>query len=188
MSSCGASGRHAAASGCACLAHPGLGRRAALGLTASALLATGLGPRMVRAASGQYEAMLVNCIDPRITSIDFAFMESRQMRDRYSQFVFAGGPIAAVHPHFAAWHQTFWDNLDITTQLHEIRGVVGLTHRDCGAAKLALGDAAVATPEAETASHAAILREFRAAIGQHKPGLTVFTGITALDGTILAID
>ena len=30
------------------------------------------------------------------------------LRDRYSQFVVAGGPIGAVHPHFAAWHDTFW--------------------------------------------------------------------------------
>ncbi|MCO6417188.1 hypothetical protein JYK14_13590 [Siccirubricoccus sp. KC 17139] len=44
------------------------------------------------------------------------------MRDRHSQFVIAGGPIGAVHPRFATWHQAFRDNLDITVQLSTASG------------------------------------------------------------------
>ena len=61
-----------------------------------------------RAASGHYEAMLVNCIDPRFTTGSFEYMGARHMRNLYSQFVIAGGPIGAVHPRFVAWHQAFW--------------------------------------------------------------------------------
>src|SRR3954451_17225599 len=135
------------------------------------------------AASGSYEAMLVNCIDPRFTTGSFEYMGARHMRNRYSQFVIAGGPIGAVHPRFAAWHQAFWDNLDITVALHNIKGVVALTHRDCGATKLAFGEAGVATREAETASHAESLRSFRAEVAKRKPALAVTTGIMALDGS-----
>ncbi len=130
------------------------------------------------------EAMLVNCIDPRFTTGSYGYMGAQQMRDRYSQFVIAGGPIGAVHPRFAEWHKAFWDNLDITVALHNIRGVVAMTHRDCGAAKLAFGEAAVATPMAETSSHAEALRAFRAEVAKRKPGLKVVTGIMALDGTV----
>jgi hypothetical protein len=164
---------------CDCATLP---RRGLLGLGAGLALAASVG--RASAASGQYEAMLLNCIDPRVTTSSHAWMSARQMRDRYSQFVIAGGPIGAVHPHFAAWHGAFWDNLDITLELHHIKRVVAFTHRDCGAAKLAFGDAAVATREAETASHAEVLQLFRAEVARRKPGLGVVAGIMALDGSV----
>jgi hypothetical protein len=60
------------------------------------------------AASGNYESMLVNCIDPRFTSLSYQYMGMLQgvtrekLTDNYSQFVMAGGPIGAVHPNFSA--------------------------------------------------------------------------------------
>jgi len=164
---------HAAGCGCA------LPRRGLLGLSAGLLLAGS-----ARAAGGNYEAMLLNCIDPRFTSFSLAWMGRENMRDQYSQFVIAGGPIGAVHPRFAAWHQAFWDNLEITVGLHHIKKVVALTHRDCGAAGLAFGPAGVATPAAETASHTEVLRSFRAEVARRQPALGVVTGIMALDGSV----
>lgn len=168
--------RHGPACGCA-----RLGRRGLFGLAAggAAWLAA---PAM--AASGRYEAMLVNCIDPRFTTPSFLWMSSHGLRDRYSQFAFAGGPIGAIHPRFAAWHPAFWDNLGITVQLHAIRRVVAMTHRDCGAAKLAFGEAAVAGRAAETASHAEALRAFAAEVARRQPALAVTLAIMDLDGTI----
>lgn len=164
--------------GCGC-AQPG--RRGLLGLAVggAALLA-----REAVAASGQYEAMLVNCIDPRFTTPSFLWMSSHGLRDRYSHFVIAGGPIGAVHPRFAAWHEAFWENLDITLGLHSIRRVVAMSHRDCGAAKLAFGESAVTGREAETASHAEVLRAFHDAATRRHPGLAVTLAIMDLDGTI----
>jgi hypothetical protein len=158
-----------------------LGRRGLFGLAAggAALLAG-----QAAAGSGRYEAMLVNCIDPRFTTPNFLWMSSHGLRDRYSQFVIAGGPIGAVHPRFAGWHAAFWDNLGITVGLHAIRRVVAMTHRDCGAAKLAFGEAAVTGRAAETASHAQALRAFGAEVARRQPGLAVTLAIMDLDGTI----
>ena len=167
--------------GCSCALR--LGRRGVLA-GIGGLLALPAMAGIARAASGYYEAMLVNCIDPRFTTGSFAYMGERAMRDRYSQFVVAGGPIGAVHPRFAAWHQAFWDNLEITVALHAIGGVVALTHRDCGAAKLAYGEASVATPAAEAATHAEALHAFRAAVAARQPALRVTAGIMALDGSV----
>jgi len=111
-------------------------------------------------------------------------MAGRQMQDRYSQFSIAGGPIGAIHPRFAGWHAAFWDNLSITAQLHGIRQVVALTHRDCGAARLAFGEAAVASRDAETRSHIEALWAFRAEVTRRHPLLEVVTGIMALDGSV----
>ncbi|TDH57926.1 hypothetical protein E2C06_35320 [Dankookia rubra] len=172
------------APGCGC-AVP-LGRRGVLAGLGGLLTLPAMGG-IARAASGNYEAMLVNCIDPRFTTGSFEYMGTRQMRNRYSQFVIAGGPVGAVHPRFAAWHQAFWDNLGITVSLHSIKSVVALTHRDCGAAKLAFGEAAVADPTAETATHAKALSIFRAEVASRQPALKVVTGIMALDGSVMTV-
>ena len=43
---------------------------------------------------------------------------------------------------------------------------------------------AVATPQAETATHKKALAEFREAVAKRHPKLTVVTGLMALDGSI----
>ena len=173
---------------CACCASrpsraPALRRRHALAL-GGALAATSWVGRPARAGSGDYEAMLVNCIDPRFAAPSAAHMEARGLAGRFSQFVVAGGPIGAVHPRFAGWHQTFWDNLAISAELHRIRRVVALTHRDCGAARLAFGAAAVADAPAEAEAHRDSLRRFAAEVGRHHPALRVEAGLTALSGAV----
>ncbi len=77
--------------------------------------------------------------------------------------------------------------MDITVQLHNIKRVAALTHRDCGAAKLAFGDAAVATRQAETSAHAEALRAFSAEVRRRKPALAVVAGIMDLNGTVDAV-
>ncbi|CAH0291228.1 hypothetical protein [Roseomonas sp. CECT 9278] len=172
--------QHHQAPGCGCL--PPAGRRAVLGLLAAAGFARG-----ASAGSGHYDAMLLNCIDPRFTTGSFLWMSSHGLRDRYSQFTIAGGPIGAVHPRFATWHAAFWDNLAVSVQLHAIRQVMAVTHRDCGAAKLAFGEAALATRAQETATHAEALAAFRAEATRRQPDLQVVTAVMDLDGTIQRI-
>ncbi len=170
----------------------GHSRRGFLGLGAAAVTGglLAMTPGQSQAASGNYEAMLVNCIDPRFTTLSWQYMgllhgiAREKLTDNYSQFVVAGGPIGAIHPKFASWHNTFWDNLDITVSLHHIPRVVALTHRDCGAAKLAFGEAKVATKEDETHAHAEALMAFRAAVNKRQPKLSVITGIMDLTGKV----
>ena len=52
-----------------------------------------------------------------------------------------------VAPASAKWHETFWDNLAASIGLHGIKSVIAIDHRDCGAARIAYGDASVATHE-----------------------------------------
>lgn len=170
-------------SGCGCMSMglPHLSRRGALGLGFGGMLAVAF-PAL--AAGGSYEAMLVNCIDPRLTTSSQAYMASKGMKDKFSHFVIAGGPIGIVSPKFADWHKAFWDNLAISIQLHEIKQVVGLTHRDCGAAVVAYGEEIKTNKAFETAKHTEALKAFRAEVGQRHPKLEVLTGIMALDGTV----
>lgn len=172
--------------GCGCL--PALSRRRALGLGLGLGLAGAVGAAFpALAAGGNYEAMLVNCIDPRFTTGSWAYMASRGLKDGYSHFVIAGGPIGMVSPKFADWQKTFWDNLEITVALHNIKRVISLTHRDCGAAVVAYGDRIKTDKSFETQEHTSALRAFRAAVNQRQPKLAVETGIMALDGTVEVI-
>lgn len=171
---------------CDCCTHvSGVRRRTVFGL-GGAMAATLLASAPARAAAGNYEAMLLDCIDPRFQGHSARYMSTRGLEGRFSHFVIAGGPIGAVHPHFARWHQTFWDNLAISMNLHRIRRIVALTHRDCGAAKLAFGEAAVANPRAEAAAHRESLLEFAAAVRRRHPALIAEGGLTGPAGEVEA--
>jgi carbonic anhydrase len=85
---------------------------------------------------------------------------------------------------FNDWHKTFWDNLATTIELHNIKKIIAIDHRDCGAAKIAYGEAAVATKDAETETHGKALAEFRKQVNEKQPKLKVETGLMALNGKL----
>jgi hypothetical protein len=182
------------AADCPCCAHltgaPGTTSRRQFLATGAAVVAGGLIGFMPGRAGGNYEAMLVNCIDPRFTTLSWQYMgllsgvDREKLGDNYSHFVMAGGPIGAVHPKFAPWHKTYWDNLEISVGLHQIKRVVALTHRDCGAAKLAFGADKVGDRDTETVSHAEALMAFRKEVNARHPKLSVITGIMDLKGRV----
>lgn len=138
----------------------------------------------VRAASGKYEAMLISCIDPRFPKLTLDYMTARSLEGRYSQFSIAGAAIGAVAPKFQSWHQALWDNLAASIQLHAISTVIALNHRDCGAAQIAYGQAAVASREAETVTHREALFKFRTEVTRQQPALKVELGLMDLNGKV----
>jgi carbonic anhydrase len=141
-----------------------------------------------RAATEEYDAMLLSCIDPRMVAPVFKYMNGQGLGGKYSQFCIAGAAIAVVAAKFAAWRPAFWDNTATSLQLHRINKIIAIDHRDCGAARVAYGPASIATPEAETETHKKALAEFRRAVAKRHPGLDVVTGLMALDGSIEIFD
>ena len=158
-------------------------RRRFLKLSAGGLALAAF-PPFAFAAEGNYEAMVLSCIDPRFPEPTLNYMKGRGMLGKYSQFVIAGAAIGVVAPAFKDWQKAFWDNLAASIQLHHIPKVIAINHRDCGAAQIAYGGAAVATPQAETETHKAALAEFRKQVGERHPQLAVETGLMALNGTM----
>jgi carbonic anhydrase len=135
-------------------------------------------------ASGNYDAMVLSCIDPRFPALTLDYMKGRGLLGKYSQFVIAGAAIGVVAPTFKDWHKAFWDNLAATIELHRISRVVALDHRDCGAARIAYGEATTATPQVESEAHRAVFTEFRKQMGERQPKLAVETGLMGLDGSV----
>ena len=143
-----------------------------------------LQPFMAIAAEGNYEAMVLGCIDPRLQEPVAKYTASRGLTGKYSQFVIAGAAIGVVAEPFKDWHKAFWDNLATSIELHHIKRVIAIDHRDCGAAKIAYGEAAVADPARETETHRKALAQFREEVGKRHPNMAVETGLMALDGSV----
>lgn len=174
-------GNRTAGRGCACCT-PTLGRRGVLGLglAAGALLA----PAARAQGSSPYEAMLLTCIDPRFVTPVNAWMGTRGLTGKFSQFAIAGAAVGVVAPSFATWQAAFWDNLGASIQLHKITRVVVVNHRDCGAAGIAYGAPSIATPEAETALHRRVFAEFKAELARRQPTMAVEGSLMALNGSV----
>jgi carbonic anhydrase len=161
-----------------------LDRRRFMQLAGSAGAVTLLSPLIALAAEGDYEAMVLGCIDPRMQEPMHNYTVAHGLTGKFSQFIIAGAAVAVVAPAFKDWHKAFWDNLATSVQLHHIKKVIAIDHRDCGAAKIAYGDAKVATAAIETDTHRMVLAEFRKQVAERHPRLEIETGLMALDGSM----
>jgi hypothetical protein len=166
--------------GCGCLA--ALSRRNLIGLGLGAAAVATTAPAL--ALDDGYEAMLMKCIDPRFTTDTWKYMTSRGWQNKYSQFNIAGGPIAAVAPIFQEWRAAWEANLDISVQLHNVKRLIGVAHRDCGAAALAYGNRIKTDRAFETEMLSQGLRTFRDQASKRQPQLIVELGIMDLNGTV----
>jgi hypothetical protein len=86
-------------------------------------------PDLALAAEGEYEAMVLACIDPRMQEPVHRYTVEQNLTGKFSQFVIAGAAIGVVAPAFQDWHKAFWDNLATTIQLHRIKKVIAIDHR-----------------------------------------------------------
>src|SRR3954464_13764049 len=140
-------------------------------------LFVGLQPFMALAATGHYEAMVLGCIDPRLQEPVSKYTAQRGLTGQYSQFVIAGAAIGVVAEPFKDWRKAFWDNLATSLELHHIKRVIAIDHRDCGAAKIAYGAEKVTDRKVETETHRTAMADFRKQVAERHPALKVETGL-----------
>jgi hypothetical protein len=146
-------------------------------------LAAGVIPGEARAAGGT-DALLLNCIDYRLTGATTRYMAKRGMAGKYDQIVLAGASLGAKNDKFPAWGTTFWDHVQVAKELHHIRQVIIIDHRDCGAYKVILGEDLAGNRKKEFDIHAAQMRSLRADIAKRHPDLAVQLFLMGLDGRV----
>jgi hypothetical protein len=139
-------------------------------------------------SEGQYEAMLVTCIDPRFVEHSHRYMNERGLAGRYSHLAIAGAGLAAVAPSFETWRPVFWDNVGTSLDLHHIKKLIVLDHRDCGAAKVAYGEPSIDGPLIETELHRRVLAELVHQASWRTPTLEVECWLMDLAGGLLQLD
>ena len=84
----------------------------------------------------KYKAMVLSCMDPRFQHLVHSFLKKKKLTGKYSAFTIAGAAVGVTHSNFKKWHNTFYDNLATSIQLHKIEKLIVINHKDCGAAKI----------------------------------------------------
>ncbi len=156
-------------------------RRQMLGL---GLGAAGLAllPSRARAAGG-VTALAVTCIDYRLVDDAVRFFDDKKMTNDYDQVSLAGASLAAVSDKFPESNAAFWSHVGIAKQLHNIKKVIVVDHRDCGAFKVAFGKDYKGEGAVETAQHKAVMQQVKAKLAKTHPDLQSEFYLMALDGS-----
>ena len=87
----------------------------------------------------KYKAMVLSCMDPRFQHLVYNHLKKKKLTGKYSAFTIAGAAVGVTHNKFKKWHNTFYDNLGTSIQLHKIEKLIVINHKDCGAAKIVNG-------------------------------------------------
>ena len=176
--------------GCSCHLSAGIDRRRFATLAsamAGAMLAAPLMSRFARAA-GEADALLLNCMDYRLTGKITEYMAGQGLAGKYDQVILAGASLGAVTDKYPDWGRTFREHLAVAIELHHIHEVIVIDHRDCGAYKVILGRDYASDPAAETTIHAEMLHRLRREIHKLHPKLDMRLGLMSLDGKVEPIN
>jgi carbonic anhydrase len=154
--------------------------RRALGKLVAAATGASLLPEAAEAAS--VTALAITCIDYRLVDDAVRFFNRRHMTLDYDQVSLAGASLAAVSDKFPTSNAAFWDQVAIAQELHHIKKVIVVDHRDCGAYKVAFGKDYKGEGKAETEQHKTVMEQVKAKLAQTHPDLQAEFYLMALDG------
>jgi hypothetical protein len=126
-------------------------------------------------------------MDKRLTHKTLSFMIDKGYIGRYDHVVLAGAALGVIYDEHSHWSRTFWDHLDLARELHDVREVHILEHRDCGAYKKLLGLDFQDDPHGEAKKHAESASRLRKLIHQRHPDLEVKSFLIGLDGEVVEI-
>ena len=172
---------------CDCTHHAEHPRRSFLKLAAfgagAALFSAGL-PMASARASGQAEVLLLSCMDYRLLDEIVHYMDGRGLTDKYDHVILAGASLGALVDAKPEWGATFWNHVEVAKELHHIKKVMIIDHRDCGAYKVFIGPDTAKDRETETRFHTEQLRKLADALAARHSDLSVELLLMSLDGTV----
>ena len=127
--------------------------------------------------------MVLSCMDPRFQPIVYNYLKKKKFSGKYSSFTIAGSAIGVTENKFKKWHKTFWDNFETSVKLHNIKKLIVINHRDCGAAKIVNGNKIFDKPN-ETKIHKASFVEIRKKFKKKYPRLNIELKLISLNKKI----
>jgi hypothetical protein len=134
-------------------------------------------------AGGHADALVVTCIDYRLVDDATRYFDSLHMTHTYDQVSLAGAALAGVSPMFPSSNAAFWDQLALAKKLHDVKSLIVLDHRDCGAYKAAFGKKFASERKAENEQHKSVMLQVKAKLAKTFPDLGFRGYLMALDGT-----
>src|SRR5215470_12591951 len=148
--------------------HEGAMSRRRFGLLTVSAAAMSFATLSARAA-GHADALVVTCIDYRLVDDTTRFFDSMHMAHTYDQVSLAGAALAGVSPMFPSSNAAFWDQLALAKKLHDVKALLVLDHRDCGAYKAAFGTKFASERKAESEQHMSVMLEVKARLAKTFP-------------------
>ena len=130
-----------------------------------------------------YKAMVLSCIDPRFQSIVYNYLKRKKLKGKCSSFTMAGSSIGVTATKFKRWHKTFWDNIDTSIKLHQIKKLIVINHRDCSAAKIINGNKEFSKIN-ETKIHKDSFKKIKKIFKKKYPKLSIELNIVSLNTRI----
>ena len=127
--------------------------------------------------------MVLSCIDPRFQPIIFNYLKKKKLNGKYSCFTIAGSAIGVTANKFKRWHKTFWDNFDTSIKLHNIKKLIVINHRDCGAAKIINGKKEFSDIN-ETKVHKSSFKKIKKIFRKKYPKLSIELKIISLNSKV----
>ena len=131
----------------------------------------------------KYQAMVLSCMDPRFQPIVFNYLKKKKLSGKYSSFTITGSAIGVTTSKFKKWHKTFWDNFETSVKLHNIKKLIVINHRDCGAAKIVNANK-IFDKSNETKIHRASFDEIRKKFKKKYPRLKIELKLISLNKKI----
>jgi len=132
----------------------------------------------------KYKAMVLSCMDPRFQHLVHNYLKKKKLTGKYSAFTIAGAAVGVTNSKFKKWHNTFYDNLATSIQLHKIEKLIVINHKDCGAAKIANGKKEF-SPENEKNIHQDSFSKLKKEIKKRFPKLKVELNLITLDSKVI---
>lgn len=133
------------------------------------------------------EALVLSCMDFRMIDHVANFLAKRGLQGKYDLVTIAGAAIGVMNEAKPAWGELFWEHVDLARDLHGIRRIIVIDHRDCGACKAFVSGDCADDRQGELEIHAKWLRDLMAKVKRRTPELEVELFLMDLDGTALEI-
>ena len=130
-----------------------------------------------------YKAMVLSCIDPRFQPIVYNYLKKKKLMGKYSAFTIAGSAVGVTANRFKKWHKVFWENFDMSVKLHNIKKLIVINHRDCGAAKIINGKKEFSTIN-ETKVHKTSFQKLKKIFKKKYPRLKLELKLVSLNKKI----
>jgi hypothetical protein len=143
-------------------------------------------PQPALAEEHRAKALVLTCIDFRFVGLEQSFLSSQHLDQSYDWVALAGASLALTGFPHPAEAEVFWDQLDLSKQLHDIRRVIILDHQDCGA-YASLHKQSFPDLTSEQNLHAKYLNRAYEQIRQRYPDLDVELYFVKLTGEVSRI-
>ncbi len=128
--------------------------------------------------------LLISCVDFRLIDETDKLMKQLGLEDDFDKVSLPGASLALVNEKYTHWGKTIEDTIEILQDLHNIKQIIFLDHRECGTYKKLIAEERLSTKEKETEAHTEILNKARKIIKEKFPQLKVYTFLMGLDGVI----